>query len=107
MADKFKKKRKQAAIVRLDKVQEILRRWDPIGVHPGEGAPADEYDGYAPHIVSLVVQGCSKEQLSAHLGSLRTDTIGVEADQESDWQFAGEIIRAIRDLTPALERSNK
>ena len=67
---------------RVAKVQEILRRWDPIGVQPGELAPADEYDSYAPHIVSMVAQGCSREQLGAHLETIRTEAIGVEAHQQ-------------------------
>ena len=37
----------------LSRVEGILRRWDPIGVRPGELAPIDEYDSYAPHIVSI------------------------------------------------------
>jgi len=77
-------------------VQEILRRWDPIGVQPGELAPADEYDSYAPHIVSMVAQDCSSEQLRAHLETFRTDTISVGAHRQRDWEIAVEIIEAIR-----------
>ena len=36
--------------------------------------PADEYDGYAPHIVSMISQGCSLDQLCAHLESVRVCT---------------------------------
>jgi hypothetical protein len=93
--DDLKKERKRAAMDRVAKVQEILRRWDPIGVQPGELAPADEYDSYAPHVVSMVVQGCSRDQLCAHLGSARTGTMGVGANRERDWEFAGEIIEAV------------
>ena len=74
----------------------ILRRWDPIGVRPGEFAPADEYDSYAPHIVSLVVGGCSIAQLSQHLEDLRIRTIGVEANGERDGETAAEIVRTLR-----------
>jgi len=81
---------------RVAKVQEILRRWDPIGVHPGKLAPADEYDSYAPHIVSMVAQGCSQEQLCTHLGTVRTDTMQVRANRERDWEIASEIIQAVR-----------
>ena len=96
MGDDLKKERKRAAMGRVAKVQEILRRWDPIGVQPGELAPADEYDSYAPHIVSMTAQGCSREHLCAHLETVRTDTIGVETNHEKDWEIAGEIIEAIR-----------
>jgi hypothetical protein len=95
--DDLKKERKRAAMDRVAKVQEILRRWDPIGVQPGELAPADEYDSYAPHIVSMVAQGCSREQLCAHLEASRTETMGVGANRERDWEFAGEIIEAVGD----------
>ena len=96
MRDDLKKDRRRAAMDRVAKVQEILRRWDPIGVLPGELAPADEYDSYAPHIVSMVTQGCSREQRCAHMGTICTDTMGVEETPESDWEFAGEIIEAVR-----------
>lgn len=96
MADDLKKQRKRTAMDRVAKVQEILRRWDPIGIQPGEMAPADEYDSYAPHLVSIVAQDCSRELLCAHLEALRKDTIGVEADRETDCEIADEIIKAIR-----------
>lgn len=96
MDDDVKKKRKRAAMGRVAKVQEILRRWDPIGVQPGELAPADEYDSYAPHIVTMVAQGCSREQLGAHLETIRIEAIGVEAHRLKDWEIAGEIIETIR-----------
>ena len=85
----------------VSKVQEILRRWDPIGVQPGEFAPADEYDSYAPDIVSMAAQGCSREQLCAHLGAVCTDTIGVPPSHDVDWRIAGEIIDAIRGRAAA------
>lgn len=97
MGNDLKRERKRTAMGCVAKVQEILRRWDPIGVQPGELAPADECDSYAPHIVSMVVQGCSREQLCAHLGALRTDTIGVEANRKADWEITDDIIEAIRD----------
>jgi hypothetical protein len=96
VGDDLKKERKRAAMDCVAKVQAILRRWDPIGVQPGELAPADEYDSYAPHIVSMVAQGCSREQLRAHLGTLRTDTIGVGEHRQKDSEIAGEIMEAIR-----------
>jgi hypothetical protein len=83
----------------VNRVQGILRRWDPIGVQPGELAPADEYDSYAPHIVSLVTQGCSVAQLARHLEELRTDAIGLEANPERDNEIANEIVETLRNDT--------
>jgi hypothetical protein len=96
MGDDLKQEQKRAAMDRVIKVQEILRRWDPIGVQPAALAPADEYDSYAPHIVSMVARGCSREHLCAYLETIRTDTIGVGTNHEKDWEIAGEIIEAIR-----------
>jgi len=97
VADDRKRQRKRTEMDRVAKVQEILRRWDPIGIQPGEIAPADEYDSYAPHIVSMVAQDCSRDLLSAHLEALRKDIIGVEPDRKTDWEIADEIIKATRD----------
>ena len=89
--------RKRDAMQRVSTVEEILRRWDPIGVDPGNLAPADEYDSYAPHIVSMVAQGCSIEELFRHLGVIRVETIGVESDPSRDREIASEILEALQE----------
>ncbi len=71
VTDDDKAVRKHDAMRRIALVQEILRGWDPISVDPGNFAPADEYDGYAPHIVSMVAQGCSIDELCRHLEVVR------------------------------------
>ena len=80
------------AMERVSRVQEILRRWDPIGVRPGESAPADEYDSYAPHIVSMVARGCSLDELCTHLENISVETIGVGPDPTRDREIANEIL---------------
>src|SRR5882762_9543489 len=97
MTADHKQERKRDAMNRVSLVQEILRRWDPIGVAPGKFGPADEYDSYAPHIVSMVVQGCSLEELRQHLEVIRMERIGVEASPDRDQEIAGEILEAIRE----------
>ena len=89
------RKRNQEAMKQTRAVQAILRRWDPIGVEPGQVAPADEYDSYAPHIVSMVAHGCSIEQLSSHLERLRTETMGVGPNPQRDDDVADEILVAL------------
>jgi len=84
-------------MTRVSLVQDILRRWDPIGVTPGEAAPAGEYDSYAPHIVSMVAQGCLLEELEEHLRVIRVDTMCVEPDRDRDREIAYEILKAIRE----------
>lgn len=77
-------------------VEEILRRWDPIGVLSVEGGPPDEYDSYAPHIVTLVNQQCSVEELAQHLETVRTKTIGLPRDPTRDTEVAIELITTLR-----------
>ena len=77
-------------------VEAILRRWDPIGVEPGTMAPLDEYDGFAPHIVSLVIGGADERTLTEHLHELRTGTIGAASQPDRDEATAREIIDALR-----------
>ena len=91
-----RKRQKRQALEYIHAVEAILRRWDPIGVRPGEFAPADEYASYAPHIVTIVIGGCSVAQLSQHLEHLRTHTIGVEANRKRDLRIAIDIVRALR-----------
>jgi hypothetical protein len=81
---------------RVSRVQAILRRWDPIGVRPGEYAPADEYDSYAPQLVSLVAQGCSMQELCAQLETIRVHSIGVGANSAGDALIAEAILEALR-----------
>ena len=96
MASNDRKVAKAKAMRQIDRLQAILRKWDPIGVQPGEFAPADEYDSYAPHIVSLVARGCSVAELTRHMEELRTGIIGVEANPERDHEIAAEIVEALR-----------
>jgi hypothetical protein len=86
---------KRQALARISAVEVALRDWDPIGVMVGEGSPEDEYDSYAPHIVSLVQNGASLNELTTHLGQVRTETMGLPANPEADGKAAAEIIRVI------------
>ena len=97
MTEQEKRARKRDAMKRVSRVEEILRRWDPIGVDPGNLAPTDEYDAYAPHIVSMVAQGCSIEELCEHLGVIRMETIGVESNESRDREIAGKILDALHE----------
>lgn len=84
------------AMSEVESVRAILRRWDPIGIEPGEFGPADEYDCYAPRIVSLVAQGCSAARLARHLEQIRTSTIGLDARPERDSEIAHELVASLR-----------
>lgn len=88
----------QRVKIQIKTVQTILRSWDPIGIAPGSFAPADEYDSYAPQIVSRVLKGCTAEDLTDHLGYIRTQVIGLEANASQDRVTALEILNALRTL---------
>lgn len=77
-------------------VESILRRWDPVGVQPGRFAPADEYDRFAPQIVSMVESGCTTEVLSAHLEHLSVHTFDVGSDARKSAKYAAEIVRNLQ-----------
>jgi hypothetical protein len=81
---------------KIRSVESVLRRWDPVGVQPGRFAPADEYDSYAPHIVSLVEGGCSTDTLAAHLEHLSVATMGVGSNLRASTKFAAEIMRTLQ-----------
>jgi len=87
---------KNKAREKLRVVESILRRWDPVGVKPGQFAPEDEYNGYAPQIVSMVEGGCSSDALAAHLEHLSVHTIGVGSNVRANTKFAAEIMRTLQ-----------
>ena len=102
---------KNAAMADIRLVQAILRRWDPIGVEPGSVARADEYDSYAPHIVSLVKGGCTAEELASHLEHLGSETMGLgpsnPLSQAHSLKFAAEIVVSLRPSNKSFERTRE
>lgn len=61
---------------------DVLRhRWDPIG-HGSMGLPADEYDAYAPRVVSLIEMGVSDQVIANYLEQLENTTIGVKSGRD-------------------------
>jgi hypothetical protein len=95
MNDNDNKAKKLKAMQGVSVVQEILRRWNPIG----QSVPADEYDGYAPHIVSMVTQGCSLDELCSYLGEIRDD-MGMGPLRSSDREVGDEILQVLRATRP-------
>ena len=91
-----KRSRKNTAMADIEAVQEVLRRWDPIGIISNlienELAP-DEYDSYAPHIVSMLAGGCSRDELLRHLDYCRTGAMGLPADESADRKIADELMK--------------
>ncbi|MDH3628743.1 MAG: hypothetical protein OES25_13940 [Acidobacteriota bacterium] len=85
-------RRRTQAMEVVRRVEAHLRKWDPIGVMVGEGSPVDEYDSYAPRIVSLLTAGTSESELAAHLEYVRTVTMGLPTDPSRDLKCAQEIL---------------
>jgi len=60
-----------------ERVGEILHYvWDPIGVASVPQA-RDEYDGYVPLIVQMLVDGKTKEEIARHLYGIEGESMGL------------------------------
>jgi hypothetical protein len=98
---------KNAAMADIRLVEAGLRRWDPIGVEPGSVAPADEYDSYAPRIVSMVKSGCTVDELAAHLEHLGSETMGLgpsnALSRAHSLKFAAEILGNVQPSNNSLK----
>jgi hypothetical protein len=104
-----KKRLKNVAMRDIHAVEAVLRRWDPIGVEPGSMAPADEYDSYAPYLVSMVRNGCTLDEVTSRLEYLATETMGLgpssPQSRERSRGFAAQIIESVRPSNTSLERT--
>ena len=86
---------------RLEVVRRALRRWDPIGVIEDleeTGLPPNEYDSYAPHLLTIVESGADAHDISLHLVSIRVDfmSLGERRPTEHE-QEIGEKLSRWRD----------
>ncbi len=75
----------------LRTVQEILQQWDPIGVIESlkeDGLPPNEYDSYAPAILTMLTQGTSVEKIIDHLGIIQKVSMGLGPWADRDRRIA-------------------
>jgi hypothetical protein len=90
------KELKKQAMSDLKFVEKILQRWDPIGVIDDlkeSGLPPDEYDSYAPSILTMLNRGANLEDIASHLGQIQSVNMGLGGPwPEKDNQTAQEII---------------
>ncbi|QDV73291.1 hypothetical protein K2D_14130 [Planctomycetes bacterium K2D] len=63
----------------IEMVRPVLNKWDPIGVSQ---YVADEYDAYIADVVSLLLDGRSRDEIAAYLYRLGTEQIGLSGDQD-------------------------
>lgn len=62
---------------------DVLRNdWDPIGLGEMKNLSADEYDSYAPHVVSLIENGAGDSAIADYLKELEADVITVSSGRD-------------------------
>jgi hypothetical protein len=85
--------KRQSVRADLECVKAILRQWDPIGVFPDCGScPArDEYDSYAPHLLSLICSGAADDVLAQELETIRTVRMGLPRSLHRDKEIAEQL----------------
>lgn len=91
------RKRRIEVDAALSFVCTVLRAWDPLGVLPNApGGPRDEYDSYAPHIVTLLLSGATRSEIADELERIRTQLIGLPAMRRRDAQVAEQLLAGWR-----------
>ena len=74
------------------RVDEVLHyAWDPIGVS-WEPNARDEYQGYLPHVFSLLKHSADEETLTKYLASVTTEQMGLRGNIERDRRIAALVI---------------
>ena len=92
--------------IQLSKLREIgWTRWDPIGLvdlvdEQGNG-PADEYDNYLIHVVSLLSQGQSEQTAIDYLKTIEAEHMGLGKQSDSDVR-SSQTVAAIADYLGTL-----
>ena len=69
----------------------LLREWDPIGV-ADEPAAQDEYDGYIPAIIGMLIRDEPRRRLFDRLRWIETEQMGLIGDRERTDAVAGRLI---------------
>ena len=74
-----------AAREQIRRVSAALREhWDPIGRREMPDVPADEYENYAPHIITLIREGADDFKVVAHLRELERVAMGLVPSPADD-----------------------
>jgi hypothetical protein len=90
--------RSRAARDQIRRVSAALREhWDPIGGGQMPDLPADEYENYAPHIITLIREGADDFKLVAHLRELERVAMGLRPSPADD------LLSVVRHVRRALE----
>ena len=90
--------RSRAARDQIRRVSAALREhWDPIGGGQMPDLPADEYENYAPHIITLIREGADDFKLVAHLRELERVAMGLQPSPPDD------LLTVVRRVRRVLE----
>jgi hypothetical protein len=79
----------------LKTIQKILQQWDPIDVIESlkeDGIPPNEYDSYAPAILTMLMQGASVENITHHLGVIQKVSMGLDPWPDRDRRIATMLV---------------
>jgi hypothetical protein len=88
-------------------VEAALRAWDPLETKPGVEGPPDEYDGYAPPLVELVLGGADVERVTCELAQLRRLLLAERDDPAADARIAALIVAALHEPAPAHDEPRR
>ncbi len=79
--------------------------WDPIGladfVDAKGNGPADEYDSYLIHVVSLICQNRSQQEAVDYLKIIEAEHIGLGNQHDSD-KRSSQTVTAIAEYLKTL-----
>ena len=75
----------------------LFREWDPIGVND-ETLCRDEYDGYVPAVVQLLLSGADEHKLAARLSQFQRVNMGMSViDDELHRRVARRLLGLLAD----------
>lgn len=83
---------------RLKYVEQVLfNDWDPIGVNDAGIAAFDEYDDYAPKIVSMWFDGnLTEDAIVEYLLEVATERMGLQGNEEKARQVARKLVDSLQ-----------
>lgn len=74
-------------------LNDLLNKWDPIGVYPFEGRPKDEYECFVEPILKLLYHGEDEKSIMAFLRKHLREHIGLEPKNVHPEKFSEDVLR--------------
>ena len=69
----------------------LIREWDPIGVGDLDEA-GDEYDSYAPDLMSMLNRQATPSEIFEYLWYVETEHMGLPGDREHTMAIARRLV---------------